>query len=126
MTATDRIQAVKRGRWAEWLCVCVVVLSGWRVLVRGMRRKRGTGVGEVDLVACRGHVLAFIEVKARPTLDRGLTAVSQEQRTRIARGAEVFIAAHGEFADYDVRFDVMVVRPWRWPTRVIDAWRPSC
>ena len=51
----------KRGRGAETLACWYLRLKGWRILAR---RARVPG-GEVDVVARRGHTLAFIEVKAR-------------------------------------------------------------
>ena len=106
------------------MCVLALVSTGWRVLAHGFQHKRGTGAGEIALIACRGRVVAFIEVKARATLDSGVEAVSEKQRSRITRGADVFMASRPDLADSDMRFDVMVVRPWRWPIRLADAWRP--
>jgi putative endonuclease len=120
-----RSRNVRRGRWAEWLCQCVFMVTGWRVLGHSYRNKRGSRAGEIDLIARRGSVLAFIEVKARSDLVGGLNAVSSAQMARIARGAEAYMAAHADTADCDVRFDVMVVRPRRWPRRYADAWRPT-
>lgn len=97
--------------------------TGWSVLHQGYSGARGSGAGEIDLIAKRGRTLAFIEVKTRPTLAAGLEAVSPTQQARITRGAEQFLAAQPALSDCDVRFDVMVVRPWRWPKRYPEAWR---
>ena len=107
----DKVRAALRGRWAEWLCWCVLVMSGWRVLEHGYRAKRGTGAGEIDLIARRGSVLAFIEVKARKDLESGFSAVSSVQQARIVRGAEAYMAVHTAHTACHMRFDVMVVRP---------------
>lgn len=124
MTQHRREQAQRRGRWGEYLCRLALALTGWTVLQHGFSGKRGSGAGEIDLIAKRGQTLAFIEVKARPDLTSGLEAVSDSQQTRIMRGAEQFLAVHPDLADHTLRFDVMVVRPWRWPKRIPDAWRP--
>jgi len=120
----DREQAQRRGRWGENLCRLSLTLSGWTVLHHGFSGNRGSGAGEIDLIAKRGQTLAFIEVKARPDLTSGLEAVSHTQQARITRGAEQFLAAHPDLTHHAIRFDVMVVRPWRWPKRIPDAWRP--
>src|SRR6185369_1488712 len=97
------------GRFAELLCVIRLRLTGWRIVSRRMKAARGTGLGEIDIVARRGRVLAFIEVKARPSRDDGLLAVTPHQQQRIMRAAELFLARHADLGALDVRFDVMVV-----------------
>lgn len=58
-----RQQAEKRGRQAERLAGWWLRLKGWQIVGRRLR----TPAGEVDLVARRGSMLAFVEVKARAT-----------------------------------------------------------
>ena len=116
-------QAQKRGRWGEWRCRLALTLTGWSILHHGYRSRSGSGAGEIDLIARRGRVLAFIEVKTRPDIQHGLEAVSVTQQSRIARGAERFLTRHPSLATLDLRFDVMVVRPWRWPVHFADVWQ---
>lgn len=120
-----RRRADARGRGAERLCAWALRLKGYRVVAR---RFRGPG-GEVDIIARRGSVLAAIEVKARRSLSSGLESVTPRQRARIERAALSWLAAHPdgflpERGD-TLRFDVMVVRPWRWPHHVAGAWQPD-
>ena len=121
--AGERRRARTRGRWAETVCVWWLRLTGWRVLAHGYVTGRGSGAGEVDIVARRGTVLAFVEVKARADHDSALAAVSARQRRRIHRAAQGWLKRHPQHGDSVVRFDVMVVLPWRPPRRLIDAWR---
>lgn len=118
-----RTDAERRGRFAELLCVWSLRLRGWRILEQRLAGKRGLGVGEIDIVAKRGNVIAFIEVKARASHTAALEAVTAPQRARIARAAEIFIARFPDGAAYDVRFDVMTVSGLL-PIHVADAWRP--
>lgn len=118
-----RIDAERRGRFAEMLCVWSLRLRGWRILERRLVGKRGTGVGEIDIVARRGRVIAFIEVKARVNEITALEAVTMAQRARIARAAEIFIARCPGADLCDVRFDVMTVSGLL-PVHLADAWRP--
>ncbi len=115
-------RAARRGRWAESLCVLALVLRGWRIVGRGVKGRRGSGVGEVDIIARRGRLLAFIEVKARPGLDQAAAAVSPAQQRRLVRAAERFLARQPAYAGCDIRFDAMLVAPWRWPVHIPDAW----
>jgi putative endonuclease len=123
MTAA-RVQAERRGRWAETLCVAALRLTGWRVLARRMTAGRGLGLGEIDIIAKRGQTLAFIEVKARADETTALESVTAAQRGRIARAAEVYLQRHGAHADCDIRFDVMILTAGFVPRRIADAWRP--
>ena len=85
-------------------------------------RRYRSAMGEIDIVARRGGVLVFVEVKARRTFDQALQAVDRRQRARIARTASLFVAAHPALASLAMRYDVMVVLPWRLPRHVSGAW----
>ncbi len=122
--AAARRRARARGLWAEALCRLSLRLRGWRIVARGWRPRRGSGGGEIDIIARRGAVLAFIEVKARAATASGLAAVTPRQQRRIRRGAEAFLARRPDLGGMHMRFDVMVVRPWRPPLHLFDAWRP--
>ena len=123
MTAAH-MAAEKRGRVAEALCVLALYLTGWRIVARRMKAKRGTGLGEIDIVARRGATLAFIEVKARANVKQAAESVTPAQRVRIARSAEVYLQHHPDLAHCNVRFDVMVLGRGFVPRRIVDAWRP--
>lgn len=110
-----------RGRYAEGLCVCQLRLCGWRILARRFR----SPVGEIDIVARRGRMLAFIEVKARADTGAAAESLGARQRQRIWRAAEHFLKLRPEHAGAELRFDVMLVAPWRLPVRLADAWRES-
>lgn len=122
--ANSRIAAEKHGRFAETLCVWSLRLRGWRILARRLVGKRGLGIGEIDIVARRGKVIAFIEVKARATAEAALEAVTPPQRARIARAAEIFIARYPGHEDCSFRFDVMTLSGVL-PVHIEDAWRPE-
>jgi putative endonuclease len=83
-------------------------------------------VGEIDIIARRGGVLAFIEVKARPSYTQAVYAVTKRQQSRIVRAAMLYIARRPGLSELAVRFDVMLVSgPWRPPQHLTDAWRPD-
>jgi putative endonuclease len=81
-------------------------------------------VGEIDIIAQRGHVLAFIEVKQRRDLTQASSAVSPENWQRIARAAEIWAARHPNLHHLDWRYDLIAIVPGRWPTHELDYWRP--
>ncbi len=78
--------------------------------------------GEIDLIARRGRLLALVEVKARPSLEQGGAAIRPRHRARIARAAEVFLQRHPQLAGLDLRFDVVLIAPRRWPRHLANAW----
>lgn len=79
-----------------------------------------TPVGEIDIVARRGDVLALVEVKHRSNPDSALEAVTPRQQRRIGSAARWILAARPEFAAFCLRFDVILV--WQgWRLRHIPA-----
>ncbi|HIJ38083.1 MAG TPA: YraN family protein, partial [Rhodospirillaceae bacterium] len=42
---------------------------------------------------------------------------------RLCRAAAAFLAQRPDLAALNPRFDVVLVRPWRWPRHLMDAWR---
>lgn len=114
-----RKEAERRGRLAEALCLWHLRLRLWRVLARNWR----TPVGEIDLIARRGGVLAFIEVKRRADAEDAIAAVSPRQRRRVTRAAQAFLARRPELAALQPRFDLMLLSRRRPPRHLRDAWR---
>jgi putative endonuclease len=112
------------GRRSEALAARWLARNGWTILARNFR----VGRKEVDLVARRGRVVAFVEVKARagPGWGHPLEAVTRAKRAEIATVARAWIARHGRRGDV-YRFDAIALYPsgsggWRLE-HVEDAWR---
>jgi putative endonuclease len=114
-----RRKAYKLGHTAELRAVWRLRLGGWTILARRFR----TGLGEVDIVARRGKVLAFVEVKARGDETRAVEALSGRQFGRASRAASLFLAHHPRHADCSVRFDAVLVGRL-WPKHLPDVWQP--
>jgi len=89
------------------------------------------GRKEVDLIALRRGVLAFVEVKTRSGPDFGPPEESiTSKKCREIEAVARYFLAHRVFSPVAVRFDVVaiVVDPRRRILRfdhVEDAWRPS-
>jgi len=113
------------GRRAEDLSALALRVKGYRILARRFR----CPAGEIDIVARRGATLAVVEVKARASIDRAMEALSARQRNRLERAALSFlamgVAGFVPQSDISLRFDLMVVTPWRWPRHLPNAWRPE-
>lgn len=113
-----RRRAERGGRRAEAIAAWWLRLKGWTVLARRVR----TPVGEVDLVARRGRVVAFVEVKARATAAGADFALDDYRLRRVAAAAEA-LAHRYAGPENDVRIDAMFVIPWRLPRHLPDVWR---
>jgi putative endonuclease len=98
-------------------------LKGFRIIARDFR----VPVGEIDIIARKGRLLAFIEVKARRSAAQSATGevLTARQRKRIIRAAEAFMMTRPDLAGLDLSFDLMLVGRWRWPRHLIAAWRPD-
>ena len=118
---TRRKAAEAHGRRAEALAALWLQLKGYRILARRVRLP----VGEIDLVARRGKIVAFVEVKARQTREQGEHAVRPEGWRRINRAAESWMARRPQLAGLDWRFDLVIVLPRQLPAHLPDRWRPD-
>lgn len=118
-----RKAAQRRGKAAEWVAALWLRLKGYGILARGLKSARGSGIGEVDLVVRRGALIAFVEVKSRPTMDQAIESITTFQRERIQRAAAAFMARRPELGHCALRFDAVLVAPWRLPRHLPDAWR---
>jgi putative endonuclease len=111
--------AHQTGLVAETLCRWVLRLKGYRILAARYK----SPLGEIDIIALRGKTVAMVEVKARPTFDQALEAISPRQRQRLQRATMEWLARHPQLAQHDVRFDAMLAAPWRWPRHITNAWQ---
>ena len=85
-------------------------LHGYRILARNWR----VPGGEIDIVARRGGVVAFVEVKARRDGGHAHAALHHHQLGRVARAAAAFRHGRADAAGTP-RLDVMLVcRRVRW------------
>ena len=116
-----RLAAFRTGLSAESRAAAYLMAKGYRILAKRFR----TPHGEIDLVARRRHCLAFVEVKARASLDEAAYAVTPRQQARIIDAAQVWLMAHPEHAELELRFDVMLMAPRRLPRHLQAAFDTS-
>ncbi|MBI2212857.1 MAG: YraN family protein [Acidobacteria bacterium] len=106
------------GRAGERRAALHYLVRGWRIVGRNVREHGA----EIDLIARRGRVIAFVEVKTRRESDAGepWESLREGQRRRIMRAAEGWLAAHASDLgdDDEIRFDVVSITKTRWRFRV--------
>ena len=113
----DRQRAERGGRRAETMAAWWLRLKGWTILARRVR----TPIGEVDLVARRGRVLAFVEVKARATVAEADLSLDHFRLRRVAAAAEALAPRFARPGD-DMRIDAVFVVPRRLPRHLPNVW----
>jgi putative endonuclease len=114
-----RQEADQRGREGEAEAAMWLTQQGWRIVAERVKTK----AGEIDLIAKRSGLVAFVEVKWRARSAALADAIDERRLTRVARAAEMI--AH-EYATYgeDIRIDVILLAPGRKPTHIENAWMP--
>ncbi|MBI0432221.1 YraN family protein [Roseomonas sp. KE0001] len=123
MPEETRSAAEARGREAEARVAARLEAEGWRVLARRQRAGRGGPAGEIDLIAEREGLLAFIEVKRRARLSEAALTLAPAQQARLLAGAEAWLAAHPGHGAAGVRFDLVLVDAAGRMRRIADAFR---
>lgn len=112
-----RRRAYVRGIRAEWIAEALLRLKFYRILAR---RYSSPG-GEIDIIAARGKVVAFVEVKHRGNLDSARTAISQQKRQRISKAARHWLARHPERFSHILRGDAVFLAPGTWPVHEVNC-----
>src|ERR1700759_4235710 len=113
----ERVAAFQTGLSAESRAAALLMAKGYRILTRRFR----TPYGEIDLVAKRRNLLAFVEVKARATLDEAACGVTPPQQGGIINAAQAWLAAHPDHAEFELRFAAILIAPGRLPRHVLAA-----
>jgi putative endonuclease len=114
-----RRRAYRWGLSAETRAAWYLRLKGYRILARRYKVARG----EIDLVARKGTILAFVEVKARVAEVDALAAVGPKTRRRIEAAADIWGTKYPYYQTFSWRYDIIVVTPGRWPLHIVDAFR---
>ena len=107
----QRLVSHRRGLGGERLAALLLMVKGYRILAR---RYAALG-GEIDLVAKRGSTIAFVEVKARPTLDEALTAVNAQKARRMSSACRRWLTENDWAMAMTLRGDLVAIAPRRFP-----------
>ena len=117
----ERLAAFRTGLSAESRAAAYLIAKGYRILAKRFR----TPYGEIDLVARKRNLIAFVEVKARASLDEAAYAVTPRQQQPIVNAAQAWLMAHPEHAEFEMRFDAMLIAPRSLPRHLLAAFDAS-
>jgi putative endonuclease len=114
MAEATRVKANRRGHRGEALAAWSLRLKGWRIIAKRYK----TPLGEIDLIARRGNLVAMVEVKARSSFRGAMDSVTPAAQKRIMDSAELWLGRQKNTAQLSIRFDIIAVLPWRWPIHI--------
>jgi putative endonuclease len=121
LASPARVAAFRTGLSAESRAAAYLMAKGYRIVAK----RFCTPYGEIDIVARKRNLLVFIEVKARASLDDAAYAVTPRQQARIIDAAQAWLMAHPEHADFELRFDAVLIAPRRLPRHLLAAFDAS-
>jgi putative endonuclease len=113
----QRIKALRRGSFSEYLAAFSLMLRGYRILAMRYRVKSG----EIDIIARKGDLVSFVEVKARATAADSVFAVNGLTQSRIRNASHYWLQTQKDASQLSYSYDIIAVRPWRWPEHFRDA-----
>lgn len=95
------------GLLAEFYARMYLRLHGFKIVKSRHITGRHTNRAEIDIIARRGKLLIFVEVKNRPTITTALDAVSYTQAARLRRAGETYLMQTRWSGD--ARFDIIAI-----------------
>lgn len=113
----NRIRAFRRGWISEILAAFFLMAKGYRILA--LRYK--TPLGEVDIVARKGDLVVFCEVKARKSVNEAVFAVSTTAQKRIRNASDLWLSKQAKASVLSQRYDIIAITPWSLPTQIENA-----
>lgn len=116
-SGSARRAAYAYGLHAETIATLWLRARLYTILARNYRIQGG----EIDIVARRGRTIAFVEVKARATLEDAAIAITPQKRRRIGCAVNRWLATHPWAAGFTLRADALFIAPGRLPRHVEHA-----
>ena len=103
----DRRAREIEGRKAETHVARWLKLRCWKILSERFK----VAEGEVDIIARRKNIIAFVEVKQREHLPPTEDVVTQTNITRVMEAAEVWVNQNFESLgpEFEIRFDLALI-----------------
>lgn len=119
----------QKGRAGEDLAAALLEQNGYHILARNFHCRGG----ELDIVAAKGEILAFVEVRTRRSgaMVSPAESVTAAKRKKLVSAAYAFLEEHPDLQQtMQPRFDLVLVEavgedPKTWQTEhLADAFQP--
>lgn len=107
-----------KGMHAEDLAQNYLVQQGYEII----HTRYKTKFGEIDVIAQKGNLICFVEVKMRQNIEDALHAITPKTRKRVEQSALYFLSVFLEAAQCDLRFDVVAITQNGRITHLDNAW----
>jgi putative endonuclease len=111
--------AERKGREGEVQAALWLGTRGWRILAQRIK----TPLGEIDLIASKQGLVAFIEVKWRKRAADLADAIDERRLLRVAAAAEIVAHEYAKDGE-DMRIDVILLAPGCRPRHIENAYQP--
>lgn len=111
--------AEQSGREGERRAAFWLRAKGWRILAARVKTPRS----EIDLIAKRGRVIVFVEVKWRRRKEDLDLAIDEYRLARVAAAVECVANEYATDGE-DIRIDVILLAPGALPRHIANAWMP--
>jgi putative endonuclease len=112
-----RRKAWRHGQVSEYAAALFLLFKGYRILAIRHRTK----LGEIDIIARKGDLAVFVEVKARRGEQEAIDAVSFSAQKRIRAASDLWLARQPDYGRLSQRYDIVAILPRRWPRHFPDA-----
>lgn len=95
----------REGDVGEELACNYLLSKGFKILHKKYRSR----FGEIDIIAAKGDLVVFVEVKYRSSsaFGKGFESVSKNKIDKIIKTSQYFIASHSD--KYNYRYDVISI-----------------
>lgn len=101
------MKAVTKGKKGEELAVAFLIKNGYAILERNFRNRDG----EIDIIAARAGIIAFIEVKTWDALQAVDIeyAVNRTKIRKIIKTARYYLMSSRQYSSCVLRFDLIFI-----------------
>ena len=101
------MDSYRAGLFSEFVACVYLMLHGFRIVRRRYTTGRNTNRAEIDIIARRGKLIVFVEVKKRKTMAAAWDAITVTQMQRLRLAAETYLVKNRWRGD--ARFDVIII-----------------
>ncbi len=107
VTEKNKFSTKQIGNSGEDKAAAFLLSQGFSIIQRNYRTRRG----EIDIIALKGDILVFAEVKTLPSGDPSVLEkeLNPGKQKRIVETAKYFLANYRQYNNSKIRFDVLVV-----------------